>query len=44
MPGRKPLRIPIPKSWKRHVHSAMLHVISLAQYATVYTPSWAGTV
>ena len=41
MSGRKPPRIPLPKSWKRHVRSAMLHVISLAQYATVYTRSWA---
>ncbi len=41
MPGRKSPRIPLPKAWKRHVRSAMLHVISLAQYATVYTRSWA---
>ena len=41
MSRRKPPRIPLPKSWKRHVRSAMLHVISLAQYATVYTRSWA---
>lgn len=34
-------RIPLPKSWNKQVRSAMLHVISLAQYATVYTRSWA---
>ena len=38
--GKAP-RIPLPKSWTSHVRSAMLHVISLAQYATVYTRSWA---
>jgi hypothetical protein len=32
---------PLPKGWHRHVRSAVLHVISLAQYATVYTRSWA---
>ena len=41
MHGRKPPRIPLPKSWKRHVRTAMLHVISLAQYTTAYTRSWA---
>ena len=41
MPGIKSPRVPLPKSWKKHVRSAMLHVISLAQYATVYTRSWA---
>ena len=34
-------RIPLPKSWPKRVRSAMLHVVSLAQYATVYTRSWA---
>ena len=38
---REPPRIPLPKQWRRHVRSAVLHVISLAQYATVYTRSWA---
>ncbi len=28
-------RIPLPKSWPRHVKSAVLHVISLAHYAIV---------
>ena len=41
MPGIKSPRVPLPKSWKKHVRSAMLHVILLAQYATVYTRSWA---
>ena len=34
-------RISLPRRWSRRVKSAMLHVISLAQYATVYTRSWA---
>jgi hypothetical protein len=33
--------IPFPKSWPAKVRSAMLHVVSLAEYATVYTRSWA---
>ncbi len=31
--------IPLPRGWKQHVRSSVLHVISLAQYATVYTRS-----
>ena len=34
-------RIPLPKGWTASVKSAVLHVISLAQFATVYTRSWA---
>ncbi len=33
--------IPLPNGWPRHVTSAMLHVIALAQYAMAYTRSWA---
>lgn len=33
--------VPLPKHWNKHVKSAVLHVISLAQYATGYTRSWA---
>jgi hypothetical protein len=33
--------ISLPRGWKQHVRSSVLHVISLAQYATVYTRSWA---
>ncbi len=33
--------IPLPKAWNSHVKSAVLHVISLAQYATCYTRGWA---
>ena len=33
--------IPLPKSWPAKVRSAMLHVVSLAKYAVVYTRSWA---
>ncbi len=41
MATKKPPTIPLPRSWTKHVRSAMLHVVSLAQYATVYTRSWA---
>ena len=33
--------VPAPRHWKNHVKTAILHVISLAQYATAYTRSWA---
>lgn len=33
--------IPLPKAWNSHVKSAVLHAISLAQYATCYTRGWA---
>ena len=33
--------IPLPKSWPAKVRSAMLHVVSLAKYAAIYTRSWA---
>ena len=33
--------IPLPNGWPRRARSAMLHVISLAQYAMAYTRSWA---
>ncbi len=38
---KNPLRIPLPRGWARRVKSTMLHVVSLAQYATAYTRSWA---
>ena len=41
MHSLKPPRIPLPKGWIKHVRSAVLHVISLAQYAAVYSRSWA---
>ena len=31
----------IPKGWKRQVRSCVLKVISLAQFAIVYTRGWA---
>ena len=34
-------KIPLPKGWKKPVRSAVLHVLSLAQYAAVYTRGWA---
>ena len=33
--------IPLPKAWAEQVRSAVLHVLSLAQYAAVYTRAWA---
>jgi hypothetical protein len=33
MSVKKAPRIPLPKAWTKHVRSAMLHVISLAQFA-----------
>ncbi|MCD4728660.1 MAG: hypothetical protein K8R46_13425, partial [Pirellulales bacterium] len=33
--------IPLPDGWSRRVKSAVLNVISLAQYAIIYTQSWA---
>jgi hypothetical protein len=41
MVAQKTPQIPLPKSWNKHVRSAMLHIISLAQYAAVYSRSWA---
>ena len=40
MAAKRPPTIPLAKSWTKHVRTAMLHVISLAQYATAYTRSW----
>jgi hypothetical protein len=39
--SQNPPQIPLPKGWKKHVRSGILHVLSLAQYAAVYTRSWA---
>jgi hypothetical protein len=36
-----PPRVSLPKSWPTHVASAVLRVISLAQFATAYTRGWA---
>ena len=41
MANQKTPRIPLPRHWTGHVRSAILHVIALAQYATVSTRSWA---
>ena len=37
MTAKEKPTIPLPKGWTGIVRSAVLHVISLAQYATVYT-------
>ena len=34
-------KLRLPKSWPTKVCAAMLHVVSLAKYAAVYTRSWA---
>jgi len=34
-------KISLPKTCSAHVKSAMLHIISLAQFATAYTRGWA---
>ena len=33
--------IPLPRSWSSRVKSAILHVISLAQFTLAYTRGWA---
>lgn len=38
--GNPPV-IPLPAGWSEHARSAMLHVISLAQFALAYTRGWA---
>ena len=35
------LQFTLPRSWSSKVRSAMLHVVSLAQYAVISTRSWA---
>jgi hypothetical protein len=34
-------QIPLPKSWPTRVQAAILHVISLAEFATAHTRGWA---
>jgi len=41
MSAKKAPKIPLPKAWNKHVRSAMIHVISLARFVSVYTRSWA---
>ena len=38
---RRGPRIPLPQGWHRHVRSAVLHVISLAQFAVSHPGGWA---
>ena len=40
MLSRKSPRISLPKGWTNHLRAAVPHV-SLAQYAAVYSRSWA---
>jgi len=39
--GRKTPKIPLPRTWRRHLGAAVLQVISPAQCAMVYTRRWA---
>ena len=41
MSGQAAPKILLPKGWTNHVRSAVLHLIALARYVTVYTRSWA---
>jgi transposase InsO family protein len=42
MPRKKtPPQIPLPKGWNKFVKSGMIHVFALAQYALIYSRSWA---
>ena len=41
MAAKKAPTIPLSKSWTQHFRTAMLHVTSLAQYATAYSRRWA---
>src|SRR5262245_32638584 len=34
-------KLAVPKHWRQSIQAALLHVISLAHYALVYTRSWA---
>ena len=41
MPKDQSPRIPLPKQWPQFVKSAVLRVLSLAQFTTAYTRGWA---
>ena len=42
MPAKSSLpEIPLPRGWPSRVKSAVLHVISLAQFTLAYTRGWA---
>jgi putative transposase len=43
MPATKtpPFPVALPKGWPKHVRTSILHVISLAYFALIYTRSWA---
>ncbi len=42
MPAKSSLpEIPLPRAWPSRVKSAILHVISLAQFTLAYTRGWA---
>ena len=34
-------KVALPKGWSNNIKSAMLHVISLAQFGMAYTRGWA---
>ena len=39
--NNKRASIPLPKGWKRHVKSAVLHVVSLAHFSITHARGWA---
>jgi hypothetical protein len=41
MAARSHPQLPVPKTWRRSVKSAVLHIISLAQFSIAYTRGWA---
>jgi hypothetical protein len=38
---QSPPDLPLPSGWAKNVKSAVLHVISVAQFALTYTRGWA---
>ena len=41
MAGVSPIRPPVPRGWPRHVRSAVIHVVSLAQASLAAVRGWA---
>lgn len=41
MPRTASPTLTVPKSWSRSIQAALVHIMSLAHYALVYTRSWA---
>jgi hypothetical protein len=41
LPTIMPKSIPLPKHWRKNIKTAVIHAISLAQYAMAHTRGWA---